>query len=165
MRGCAIGCDCVPSCMAASSQASHQRCHRRDDTQEALTCFIVRAGARDAGPAPKSQIECAPSLVCSPPPRFALAPADSGTTGLNEGVHERTCVRGAEYLCLSVCLSAASVAYAIRCGFYPRARPGGLGVGHSPSQQACQPGHLPRQAAKHSVSSRPMQDIHRIGQQ
>lgn len=47
VRWRAIGCDCVPSCTAASS---HQRCHRSDDTQEASTCFIVRARATQVPP-------------------------------------------------------------------------------------------------------------------
>lgn len=94
--------------------AHHQRCHRSDDTQEALLCFIVRAGARDARPRPKKSNRHAPSLVyslCS-----ALAPADS------ELSPRGGCARTNMRMSVSV-LSTTSLAYAINAAFSPKHAP------------------------------------------
>lgn len=170
LRTC-IGCDCVPSCMAAWSRSQpspsvHQRCHRRDDTQEAFLCF-TRAGARDAGPlAQKVKLNMPASLVCaSKTPLLAsrsrpLTRNYAHGEGGREGVHVRTermdvMDGGQKCLCLSVCQPRVSHMQSMRP--FPQSmspRLIGRSVTHRTSQPVS-PGHLPRQTAKHSVTSRP----------
>lgn len=121
--------------------------------------------ARRRSPAQKSQIEY-DRFAClrskTPPPRFALAPADSelcprggeGGSARTNGANE--CDGWRAKVSVSIRLSIASLAYAINAAFLPEHVP--QLIGHSATHRASQPvslGHLPRQTAKHSVSSRP----------
>lgn len=111
------------------------------------------------GPGPKSQIDMPLRLFA--PFRFALAPADSELCPW--GGRARTNMRKGGKPSVSVCRPQASAAMrSINAAFPPKHAPMDWA---SVTHRASQPGRLPRQAANKSVSSRPMQDIHRIGQQ